>query len=88
MSEKKTVELSAEVKAEYQKVDASVQEAVLSLGALEMDYVTRKNGLLMEVERRVKARLDLVVKAAKDANLDVDNTKWVLDVKTMQLVES
>lgn len=87
MDEKKTLELSDAVKNEYAKANSAVQEQLLRIGSLEAEYLVAKNGAMLELDKRNKARMDLLTKAAKDAGLDVDNQKWMLDVPTMTLVK-
>jgi len=87
MDEKTTVELSDAVKTEYNKLSAALQEQLIRIGSLEAEYLVAKNGAMLELDKRNKARMDLLTKAAKDAGLDVDNQKWMLDVPTMTLVK-
>lgn len=77
--------LPAAVQEEYRAMDEAVREMALRLGTLEADYVSTKNAVLAELDKRLKARVDVVTKAAKDAGLSVDSEKWTLNVKTMTL---
>jgi len=77
--------LPAKVQEEYRLRDEGVREALLQLGGLEAEYAANKNAVLAEVEKRAKARMDVLTSAAKDAGIDVDNEKWTLDTKSMVL---
>lgn len=77
--------LPAAVQEEYRTADDAVRDTTLRLGALEADYVSAKNGLLVDLDKKLKARVEVVTKAAKDAGINVDGEKWVLDTKAMVL---
>lgn len=81
------IPVPAEVQEEVKKAHMEVQELTLRLGSLELDYVSAKNNLLAALDKQLKSRTDLLNKTAKDAGLDIENNKWVLDLKTMMLVK-
>lgn len=77
--------LPAAVQEDYRAADEGVRDMTLRLGALEADYVSAKNTILVELDKRMKSRVELVSKAAKDAGINVDGEKWILDTKAMVL---
>lgn len=77
--------LPAAVQEEYRAADDGVRDMTLRLGTLEAEYVSAKSAVMAELDKRLKARVDVLTQAAKSAGLDVDNEKWTLNVKTMTL---
>lgn len=82
-----TWKLPEDVQEGFKKAQGDLQEALLRLGTLEADFHAAKMGLMMEIEKRAKARMDLVTNAAKDAGLDTEKQRWTLDLKNMTLVK-
>lgn len=74
----------AEVQEEFRKEDAKVSGFLMQIGKLEADYSADKSRLLAAVAASNKARLDVVLEAAKAAGLDMDQ-KWTLDLASMKL---
>ena len=79
--------LPEEVQEGFKKAQGDLQEVLLRLGTMEADFHLAKQGLMMEIEKRAKARMDLITNAAKDAGLDTEKTRWTLDIKNMTLVK-
>lgn len=73
-----------DVKATFNQASSEMQMLLLKLGELEAQYTRQKAALLVEFDKRVQGRMEVVLKAATDAGLDMSRP-WNLDINTMKL---